>query len=141
MSYFIDTSTLVKYFHEESGSDKVRKIIEDSGNEIWVSEISKIEFLSALFRKFRNGEINEEELKQAEEGFEEELSNFKVIPFGSILIEDAKKLLSLYGKQKGLRTLDALQLAAFSAVADADWTLVVSDENLSEVAKACDYKV
>ncbi|MDZ4844299.1 MAG: type II toxin-antitoxin system VapC family toxin [Chitinophagales bacterium] len=141
MNYFIDTSALVKYFHEESGSDKVRKIMERAGNKVWVSEISTLEFASALYRKFRNGEIKDNELKRALEGFEEELATMNVTPFGTLIIEEAKKLLATHGKQRGLRTLDALQLGAFGMNAERDWTFVVSDENLSVVAKACGFKV
>jgi len=115
--------------------------MERAGNKVWVSEISTLEFASALYRKFRNGEIKDNELKRALEGFEEELATMNVTPFGTLIIEEAKKLLATHGKQRGLRTLDALQLGAFSMNAERDWTFVVSDENLSVVAKACGFKV
>lgn len=50
MNLFFDTSALVKYFHEEAGTDTVTGIITDPDNKIFVSELVRIEFLSALHR-------------------------------------------------------------------------------------------
>lgn len=51
MNLFFDTSALVKLFHDEPGSDRVIEMVSSDANEIWVLEIARVEFLSALFRK------------------------------------------------------------------------------------------
>jgi predicted nucleic acid-binding protein len=56
---FFDTSALVKYFHVEEGTEQVTALINDSHNEIWVLELARIEFISALFRKYRAHIIND----------------------------------------------------------------------------------
>ncbi|MCB1177706.1 MAG: hypothetical protein KDK36_09025 [Leptospiraceae bacterium] len=38
MNYFIDTSSLIKYYYEEEGTEKITKIIDNSENEIYISE-------------------------------------------------------------------------------------------------------
>ncbi len=53
MNYFFDTSALVKLFHEETGSDIVEDLVNDQNNEIWVSELIRLEFLSSVYRRFR----------------------------------------------------------------------------------------
>ncbi len=65
MKYFFDTSVLVKVFHEEPGSDQIGNITGDSSNEIWLLEIARLEFLSAVFRRFRNNELSEKDLHEA----------------------------------------------------------------------------
>jgi len=48
MNIFVDTSALVKYFHEEEGTSVVTSLIDNSDNVIVVSELAHLEFISAL---------------------------------------------------------------------------------------------
>jgi predicted nucleic acid-binding protein len=70
MNLFFDTSALVKLFHYEEGSEVVTNLVNSSENEIWVSELSKVEFISALLRRYRSKEITQEEINIAISGFE-----------------------------------------------------------------------
>ncbi len=45
MKYFMDTSALVKIYHKEAGTEKVLNIYK-STNNITISELSKVEFIS-----------------------------------------------------------------------------------------------
>ena len=45
MILFVDTSALVKFFHREEGTDVVVSIISDLDNEVWVSELARLEFI------------------------------------------------------------------------------------------------
>lgn len=114
MNLYFDTSALVKFFHKEPGTDIVSSLVKNEKNEIYVSELAKIEFLSVLYRKFRNNEIKDEKLDQAVAGFEEQLNNFYIEPLRHAVVNEAEQLLRKYGKIHGLRTLDALQLGTFS---------------------------
>jgi uncharacterized protein with PIN domain len=82
MILFFDTSALVKFFHEEKGSETVTNLVLSKDNEIWISELARIEFLSAIFRRFRNREVDDEQLREALMGFEEQLATFNVEPLG-----------------------------------------------------------
>ncbi len=70
MKLFFDTSALVKYFHDEAGTQQVVSLITDQANEIWVSDLTRVEFLSALYRKVRTGELEVDRLREAVIGFE-----------------------------------------------------------------------
>jgi uncharacterized protein with PIN domain len=50
MILFFDTSALIKFFHEEEGTEVVTGLIHNEENEIWISEATGVEFLSALYR-------------------------------------------------------------------------------------------
>jgi predicted nucleic acid-binding protein len=43
VTFYFDTSALVKLFHEEEGSQTVTRIINSNDNEIWISELARIE--------------------------------------------------------------------------------------------------
>ena len=76
MHFFFDTSALVKLFSEEKGSSIVRDIIDITDNTIWISDLVRVEIHSAILRKFRNGEINADELESILKGIDEQLSFF-----------------------------------------------------------------
>ena len=135
MILFFDTSALVKFFHEEEGSEAVTRLIVSGDNEIWISELARIEFISALFRRLRNKEINDEQLKQAVEGFEEQITLFNVEPLGQAILREAELLLKRYGKTRRLRTLDALQLGTFSLISESGWFFVAADGTLCNTAE------
>lgn len=140
MNLFFDTSAIVKLFHEEEGSEEVTKLITLQENDIWISELVKIEFFSAVMRRFRNKEINEKKLSEAISGFEEQLTSFNIEPLSHSVLVEAETLLKKYGKIKGLRTLDALHLGAFRLISEDDWYFVAADENLCEIAQLIGFK-
>jgi len=53
MNLFLDTSALVKLFHEEEGSEIVKELILSGANSVWVLDLVRLEFLSAVLRRFR----------------------------------------------------------------------------------------
>ena len=53
MILFFDTSALVKFFHREKGTDIVVSLITDPHNDVFVSELVRLEFACALHRRFR----------------------------------------------------------------------------------------
>ena len=97
-------------------------------------------YMSALFRRFRNKEINDKQLKEAISGFNEEISFFNVELLRQAVIKEAESLLKKYGKTQGLRTLDALSLGAFSLIAEEEWIFVAADENLCKVIQLIGFK-
>ncbi len=55
MSFFIDTSSIVKIYHKEKNSQKVIDLY-NSNEAIYISELAKIEFVSTYWNKiwFKN---------------------------------------------------------------------------------------
>lgn len=50
---FLDTSSLLKLYHHEAGTDEVEKAIADA-NSIILSELAKVEFNSAVWKNIRS---------------------------------------------------------------------------------------
>lgn len=135
MNLFFDTSALVKFFHEEEGTDIVTDLILEQNNEVWFSELGRLEFISAVFRRFRNKELDEGQLNTAVDSFENQIAGFNVEPLGQAVLEQAEFFIKKYGGTYGLKALDALHLGAFSFISEKDWSFVVADDNLCKVAE------
>jgi len=134
MNLFFDTSALVKLFHEEEGSETVESLVSSPTNRFWVLDLVRLEFLSAIFRRYRNSEIDEDKLDQAISGFDEQLVSFNIEPLGQSVLREAESLLKSNGKENGLRALDALHLAACVIIMGDDWAFVCADKTLCKVA-------
>lgn len=142
MILFFDTSALVKYFQREEGTDVVIHLVNDPQNTIWLSDLARLEFISAIHRRFRMKEINAAELEDVINYFNEALSDFKLKKIGHAVLEESETLVKTLGKTIGLRTLDAIHLATFNLFNQlSEIVFVASDETLLGAARSLSAKV
>jgi len=129
MKIFLDTSSLIKLYHEERGTDETDRIFEDFViTRIFLSEITKIEFSSAIWKKVRTEELISSEAVELIDSFISDYPKFSFVEIDSSLIIHSRDLISKYGT-KGLRTLDSMQLASIIKIKD-DVAFVVTADNL-----------
>lgn len=118
--YFWDTSALAKYYHRESGSDHVERLLGDSTNKHFVSEITLVEMLSVTASKVRHGELQEPDFDMYRKVFQQDVRDklVLVLKLDSAIVENSQTLVARHGMTTGvgLRTLDALQLATANAL-------------------------
>ena len=141
MKIFIDTSALVKFFHKEIGTDYVTKLINDQKNEIYISDLAKIEFISAMFRRYRTNDINEKILYQAIKNFEDQIKIYNSEKIDNIVINRSIKLLKNFGKENGIKSLDSLHLAAFVSKFTKSDYFVSADDVLCNIVKTLGYNI
>jgi predicted nucleic acid-binding protein len=111
MKLFLDTSSLIKLYHLEDGTEEIENLITKLMiTDLYLSELSKIEFTSAIWKKVRTQEITEIQANETIKLFESDFEKYSFIALNHILLEQARHLTIKYGK-KGLRTLDSIQLA------------------------------
>lgn len=110
MKAFLDTSSLIKLYHQEEGADFVMDALSNDVEEILLSELAVLEFRSALWKKIREKEIEERVAIEVIQCFQKDRGNFQWLLLQSDIVESASHLLMKYGGH-GLRTLDSLQLA------------------------------
>ena len=133
MSYFFDTSALVKIYHKEEGSEQFLNIYKKKG-EIAISELAKVEFYSTIYRKYRESEINLETLNLLIKKFNFDTEyRYEVLPFSSGVTEQALDFLSRYGESKSIKALDSLQLAFFDFYCEKEDIFVSTDTKLINV--------
>jgi predicted nucleic acid-binding protein len=111
--YFLDASALVKRYHGERGSEVIDALFAEQGRRIIISDLSIIEFGSALSRKVREGEITPEKDHRALGFFCQDIltETIHVEILGDVHKALAATLIEKYGFRANLRTLDSLQLA------------------------------
>jgi predicted nucleic acid-binding protein len=120
--YFLDTSALVKRYHRERGSDVIDTLFAEQGRRIIISDLSIIEFGSALSKKVREGEITPEKYQRALGVFCQDIvtETIQVEILGDADKALAATLIERHGFRANLRTLDSLQLAVMKRAAQSE---------------------
>ena len=135
MILFFDTSALFKLYHKEEGTEELMTFFKSNYiDAIYLAEITAIEFCSAVWKKCRKREINEEIALTIIEKFNKDSTNYRFIAENDELRKLAKNLIGKYW-QKGLRTLDSVQLASVITIKPTVDFFFTSDIILLEIAK------
>ena len=120
MNYFFDTSALAKIYHQEEESERVIAIFNSPANEIFVSELSVIEYYSIVYRKFREKRIVGTDLEKILKRFEIDMSKrFESLIFSPPVIFNAKKAFNILGQEVFIRSLDVIQIGFFKSYMDS----------------------
>jgi len=102
MKIYLDTSALFKLYHNETGAEEIENIfIHNKISGLFLSEISKIEFASAVWKKVRLKDITEMQAISLIKLFENDFSKYTFVQVDNIVIEQSISLISKYG-QEGL---------------------------------------
>ena len=111
MKIFLDRSSLFKLYHQEAGTAELEQVFA-RGNitHVFLSEITKVEFASTVWKKVRTKEITAAQADATITLFETDFAKYTFATTDSLLLEQARQLTVKYGLQ-GLRTLDSIQLA------------------------------
>ena len=110
MTYFFDTSALIKLYHPERGSKQVETVFNEPGRRILISRLAGIEFHSALGLKTRVGQLDSKSALALRISFLSDIASGSVtlIALAEHHCVTAENLIVRYGGQRALRTLDAL---------------------------------
>lgn len=136
MKIFLDTSSLVKLYHREADTAELENLLSSiTINTLFLSEISKLEFASTVWKKVRTNEITDLEAHTTLALFESDFEKFVFISVDSIIIEQSRNLISKYGTQ-GLRTLDSIQLSTSVYLSKQAQLFITSDKLLKSFLEA-----
>lgn len=132
MIIYLDTSSLVKLYVEETHSTKVREWVEDA-EIIATCRIAYPETVSSLNRRFRSGDLSKSEYKLLIAKFSKEWSDFVVTDFDEL---EAGRLAEKYG----IRGFDAVHLSSAKLIKtaqdDISLSFSSSDDKLNSAARA-----
>ena len=112
MTLYLDTSSLVKLYVTEPGSDAVRKLV-DAATVVATSSIAYTETRAALARRRRDRALLPAPFASAKKAFEAEWSKYFTIDVTLTLCREAGEFAERYR----LRAYDSVHLAAFAEVA------------------------
>ena len=137
--YYFDSSALVKAYIAEAGTHWVRTILDDPQHRISISALAEVEVISALTRRFKEGDLTQLEVDQACDELSQDCAPYFVVDVTGQILEAAISNARNYS----LRAYDAVQLASAIAVRTAllvtqgnvpDFTLVSADHALNDAA-------
>lgn len=116
MKIYLDTSSLFKLYHEEDGTKEIELLFSQVKiTHIYLSEITKIEFSSTIWKRVRTKDITVEQAEITLRLFESDFAKYNFITNDSLILEQARNLVTKYGIE-GLRTLDSIQLSTCVAL-------------------------
>ncbi len=110
---FLDTSALVKHYHQEVGTDKVDRLWSDPANELFVSRLAVVESVSVFAKKVRTGAIAPADFALLRGRLFSDIQNRPPIVVRMLVrhFQEADRLVQQHALTSSLYTLDALQLA------------------------------
>ena len=136
MKIFLDTSSLFKLYYQEEGTIELENIFSQTTiTPIFLSEISKVEFTSTVWKKARIKEITETQAKTTLELFEIDFEKYNFVATDSLILEQARNLTTKYATQ-GLRTLDSIQLSTCVALREQLTVFFTADKLLKTLIEA-----
>ena len=129
--YYLDTSALLPYYRAEKTSPAIQDFLSSLRIPVRISDLTGVEFASALSRWIRMKEITEAQASLVENGFAEDtrVGLFRRLSITTQHYRQAQKWIS--SRKTALRTLDALHLAC-SFLAGIE--IVTCDEALASSA-------
>lgn len=139
MNVFLDTSAVIKLYHKEVGSEELLAFLNPHARDliVTISDITRTEFHSAVLRRVRMKEIPATPVFTVFGLFDQDLKMFNQIAIDATVKHMATTLLDNIAPHRGLRTLDAFQLAAAlfcHHIVPVD-RFVTADEKLGNIAE------
>jgi len=132
MIVYLDTSSLVKLYVQEAHTTLVKKWVEEA-EIVATCRIAYPETMSAINRRFRQGDVTEKQYDSLIAKFSGEWARFAAVDFDEV---EAGRLVNLYG----LRGFDAVHLSAATLLKANQNNVSLSfssfDEKLNDAASA-----
>jgi predicted nucleic acid-binding protein len=94
-----------------------------------LSELTKVEFTSTIWKKVRTKEITVKQANVTLDFFQSDFEKYNFVTTDSLILEQARNLASKYGIE-GLRTLDSIQLSTCISLAKMVDAFFTSDHLL-----------
>jgi predicted nucleic acid-binding protein len=109
----MDTSSLVKHYHPETGTPEVDRLWNDPGVGLFISRLGVVEAVSVFAKKVRSGVISAPDFALLRRRFFADLRHRRPIIVRLLArhFQEADRLLRSHSLVNNLNTLDAVQLA------------------------------
>jgi uncharacterized protein len=134
VTLYLDTSSAIKLYVSEAGSDEVRTLVEDAAVVV-TSVVTYAETRAALARLRRERALTVATFRSAKGEFEEQWPSFLKLDATDALCRTAGKL----AEQYRLRGFDSVHLASFAEVArragSRETRFSSFDDRLNEAAR------
>ena len=134
MIYYLDSSALVKRYVAESGSARIKELVEGDAN-IAVSWLALPETLAAVVRRAKGGSISIEDLASIKAQLHRDMQRFMIVEVSDAPVEGVEALIDRHA----LRGADSIHLATalwLKKATKSPVVFVASDHELLTAAHA-----
>jgi len=139
--YFLDSSALVKRYHDEPGSERLAELFAASGNRFFVARLALVELHSTFARLVRDGTYPAPEMHKVLGRLAADVASgmLTVVAVSSQRFDAAANILQTIGLTQNIRTLDALHLATAQSLNTRSRlsSFLAADKRLLASATAC----
>jgi len=134
MTLYLDTSSAIKLYVAEAGSEQVRTLVREAA-VVTTSVVTYVETRAALARLRREGALTVAKFRSAKHEFEEQWPSFMKLDATHALCQTAGEFAERYR----LRGFDSVHLASFAEVArragPRETRFSSSDDRLNQAAR------
>jgi predicted nucleic acid-binding protein len=116
VTVYLDTSSLVKLYVAEQGSDEVRQFLA-AARAAATSALTYVEARAAFARRYREKELERRDYAMVRRDLDADWPGYISIDVSSALCRSAGEL----AEQYRLKSLDAIHLASFAELASTLW--------------------
>jgi hypothetical protein len=140
--YFLDSSALVKRYHQEQGSATVDALFNQPDNRVFISRLALVEVHSSFARLVREHVLTQVNFGKLVARLKEDVASgvLAVAAVNNHRLEEASSILGTHGLTFTVRSLDAIHLATAQALHGRARIVafVAADKKLlSAAANAC----
>ena len=140
MRAFLDTSSLVKLYDPTEPGVAALLTGLAPVTRIVLSELARVEFVSAFQRKVRRGDLAPAQAAAVLTTFRESQTDYDWVALTGPVLQHAAHLLGTYSPG-ALRSLDAIQLACALAPSSQSALFFSHDQRLAAVAQASGLRI
>jgi predicted nucleic acid-binding protein len=142
--YYFDANALLKYYQDEDGSLKIRRLVSNSSTPILISPLSLLECLSVVMKFYRRGIFKRKTVnsivyrlrRDREYGSDAKKRPFQVIPIPDDTFMFAENILFQHAFTFDIGSNDALHLAIVKKLQlHLSPILVTSDNSMQKVCE------
>jgi predicted nucleic acid-binding protein len=111
--HFLDTSAVVKHYHQEAGTPKVDALWANPTARLFISRLGVVETVSVFAKLVRSGQVSPVDFGLLRQRFVADLRQLRPTIVRVLVshFQEADRLLQNHGLTHALYALDAIQLA------------------------------
>jgi predicted nucleic acid-binding protein len=140
--YYFDANALFKYYQDENGDLKIRRLVSNNQKPILVSSLTLLECLNVVMRcrrkkLFKSRRVNKifKQLKK-DARFNSTHHPFQIIPISEDVFSEAQNILFHHARTFQIGSMDALHLAIVKKLPlEPSPILVTSDQSMQKICE------
>jgi len=143
-NHYFDTNALFKYYHNEKGSLRIRRLVSKASYPIIVSSLTVLECFGVIMEYYRKGNLKKKHVNDLYQRLDKDMGKnkdtnrpFQIIEMPDGVFQLAKNILFQYAYSFRVESADALHLAIVKKLQtqSSSITMITSDKSMQKVCE------